>query len=156
MILTLGIVYGFFYYIFPYIDLSILKGEIVAYPLNCPVKVENNRCPTAPEFSLRRTNYRPLSNRQEVLYWVDGMDIGRLTKCAVKDRKNWNCKFDDDSAQFGFNDGVYFNYINKYMNNVTGIGEEYFVSRGEWIKVSCNCSWFPKWICPIIYPYLGS
>lgn len=35
-------------------------------------------------------------------------EIKTLTKCSIINRSNWECKFDDESATFGFLDGSFY------------------------------------------------
>ena len=140
--LWLGIIiYGTFYFL-SYFDFSFIKGEIVEYGIQCDSKPVNNYCPKAL-FSLRAQHYKPNKDRQEVISWTTGFPPERLTNCAIIDRKNWQCEFDDKSATFGFQDGVYFNYpaVEHDYN------KEYYVSRQTWLSQDCGDSIYSKWLC---------
>jgi len=84
------------------IDWSFLKGGITAYSIFCPPDyTEGNGC-----YELGRTTYYPNKNKQEVIY-KDEYSIETLSKCTVLNRRNWECKWDDESAVFGFNGGKF-------------------------------------------------
>lgn len=119
------------------LDLSFLKSEIVEYPILCGHKLTYGIC-SAPKFNLRRTYYKPSISRQEVLYWTEGFNVERLTKCAVRDRKNWSCKYDDGSAEIGFKDGRCFDHT--LSPTVTVSDDVYYVSKLEWLNQQCKDS----------------
>lgn len=146
IIFFLLLLYGFIYAI-SFVDLSFVKGEIVEYSLSCKSELKNGLCTTKPEFALRRTTYKPNVSGQYVLYWVEGFDISKLNDCAVKNRNNWACTFNDRSAKFGFTGGTYFNYI---LQKETMPDRSYSVSKPEWLIQSCRDSWISWSICPII------
>lgn len=134
-----GILYGF-----SMLDLSFFKGEIISYELQCDVKPQSNICPPGKTlFALRAHHYKPNKDRQEVLSWTEGFPPDRLTDCAVVDRKNWKCSYDDKSATFGFENGNYFNYVVEDKPIYT----EYSVSRQEWLKRDCEDSIYSSWYC---------
>lgn len=69
------------------IDWGILKGEITKYGIY-PCK----DC-TAGKWTQNEKKYRPSVSRQEVISWTPGMTgVDKYTKCAVVNRKNWQCK----------------------------------------------------------------
>lgn len=92
---------------------------------------------------MRSQHYKPNRERQEVLSWATGFPPDRLTKCAVVDRKNWKCPYNDGSATFGFQNGEYFNYPSEDKD----IYKEYYVSRREWLIKDCEDSVFETWYC---------
>jgi hypothetical protein len=63
------------------------------------------------------TTYKPDIKNRVVFYWVDDSPVKKLTKCAVVNRKNWTCKYNDESAEFGFKNGDYWNV--SLTNNIT-------------------------------------
>ncbi len=93
---------------FPYsFDLGLFKGEITEYSLSCDKeKYVNYRC-LEKWLPLNPTTYKPNTNKQQVLYWTLS-DIQTLKKCSVVNRKNWTCRYDDESAEFGFKDGQFW------------------------------------------------
>lgn len=141
--------YGAFY-AFSMIDFSFLKGEIIAYGLECEVKPRYNTCPGRTLFAMRARHYKPNKDRQEVLSWTEGFPPERLKDCAVVDRKNWQCRFDDKSATFGFQNGEYFNYPTVDKD----IYKEYYVSRQEWVRRDCKDSVFSSWYCIPLHGFL--
>jgi len=56
--------------------------------------------------TIRITDYYPDKNTQTVKAKSD-FEIKTLKKCSVINRSNWECKYDDESATFGFNNGQY-------------------------------------------------
>ena len=147
---VLGII-GVSLYRYTSIDLSFLRGEIVAYSVLCEHKVVASNC-SRPELILVGPTYKPDATRQEVLYWHDGGigPVEKLTKCAVRDRQNWSCKFDDESAKFGFTYGQYWSKTNEAMDTPSGLARDaktYYVSRWEGRAMECRddsyerCMW---------------
>jgi len=88
-------------------DWGFLTSEITSYSAMCAITVTNNRC-AKHSFTMGPTTYKVFPNEQTVVYRVKGLPVERLTKCAVADRKNWTCRYNDESAEFGFKNGKYF------------------------------------------------
>ncbi len=130
-------------YLISMMDWSFLKGEIIAYGLECEVKPQYNTCPGKTLFTMRTRHYKPNKDRQEVISWTQGFPPDRLTRCAVVDRKNWKCEYNDKSATFGFENGQYFDYPAEDKS----IYKEYYVSRQTWLHQDCADSIFSKWYC---------
>jgi hypothetical protein len=105
VILVIGILYYFF-------DFGFLNGEITEYSLSCDKdKYVNYQC-TEKWLTRASTTYKPDKKNQRVFYWVGTFpEIKTLTKCSVVDRENWTCKFNDESAEFGFKDGDYWEIV---------------------------------------------
>ena len=84
-------------------DWDFLKGEITNYSIApCP------ECRTGM-MTLNPTVYRPSSARQEVVSWMPGFQsVDRYTNCAVVDRENWQCTYDDNSGTIGFTGGKFW------------------------------------------------
>lgn len=132
------------------VDLGFVKSEVTAYPIFCKQKLSYGVC-SDPEYSLRRTHYKLIPSRQEVLHWIEGSNVERLTKCAIKDRTNWSCKYNDESAEFGFTDGRYWKYSLKESSSADLLERVYYVSKTEWRNQSCKDSGMPYLIClPLI------
>ena len=71
-----------------------------------------------------------------MLYWVEGFNVERFTKCAVNNRTNWSCKYDDGSAEFGFNNGRY-----REISFGSGTSSEeyvYYASKWQWLNQGCQ------------------
>lgn len=84
------------------VDWSFLKGAITEYPIMCPPDYkEGNGC-----FTLRTSTYYP-DKKKQVVIKKDEFGIQTLKKCSVIGRRNWECKWDDESGTFGFNDGQF-------------------------------------------------
>ncbi|TSC94409.1 MAG: hypothetical protein CEN87_530 [Parcubacteria group bacterium Licking1014_1] len=113
------------------------NSEITEYPVVCKEEPVLNQC-NNPEYTLRKTTYKVIYNRQEVIYWTEDFSTQRLTRCAIKDKKNWSCKYDDESAEFGFTDGKYWNY-----SLIPSAGDDlwknvYYPSRIKYLMVQCE------------------
>lgn len=74
-----------------------MSDEVTPYPAI--------RTPTGI-LTLRRTTYKVSSESQTVVYWVEGFPPERLSRCAVRDRLNWQCRYSDGSAALYMVDGV--------------------------------------------------
>lgn len=131
-------------------DWGFLKGEITEYPVQCTHKLNYGGC-NEPQFTLNKTTYKVLPDRQEVLYWNEASGtVEKLSKCAVKNRKNWSCSYNDDSATFGFTDGRYWSYTNQSMASDVGIefdAKTYYVSKWDWLKLKCRDSGTEGFLC---------
>ena len=115
------------------IDFGFLSSEITEYPVQCKEKPSGNYCKN-PEYQLNKTVYKVIKDRQEVIAKSEGFpQLQKYTDCAVIDRKNWTCKADDGSWEFGFSDGEFYRilYTGKEYN-------VYYVSRLEYIKIICK------------------
>lgn len=103
----LSLIFIVFGILFIYIiDWGFLSGSITEYPIMCPSDFhEKNGC-----YTLNTTTYYPNKNNQTVKMKTD-FNIETLSKCSVINRTNWECKFNDESASFGF--------INSQFHSVT-------------------------------------
>lgn len=140
--------------IFKLFDWGFLKGEITEYPVQCEHVVSLNQC-KSPQFTLNKTTYKILSNRQEVIYWSEVTKTpDKLSNCAVINRKNWSCEYKDKSAKLGFTDGKYWSITNPEMATPVGLDYDskiYYVSRFQWLNLKCHGSDEPYILClPIV------
>lgn len=79
-------------------DPSTFTGEVMVYRAWCPRALTNvDTCPD-DEKSANRITYKASSETQSVVYWVKGAAPSRLTKCAVRDARNWSCNESSPSA----------------------------------------------------------
>src|SRR2546421_8579423 len=125
-----------FYLCIHFMDWGFLKGEITSYPIQCKQKLVSYHCSTY-DLILNPTTFKPLADRQEVLWWVDNLGVMKLGNCAIKDRKNWSCT-ESDGTQ-GFNNGVYVNTYNGNNNFLADTVEKtFYVSKFDWIKAKCS------------------
>ena len=90
-----------------FFDFGFISGQITAYPLSCDTKNFVDYQCTEKWLPLNPTTYKPNANRQTVIYSIGGY-WETLTKCSVVNRSNWTCKFNDESAVFGFDKGQYW------------------------------------------------
>lgn len=116
---------------------GLFSSEITEYPVMCKEKPVLNRCDNL-EYTLSKTTYKVISNRQEVIYWVEDFSPERLTKCAIKDKKNWSCKYNDESAEFGFKDGKFWEISLKPSLLEDQFNRTYYPSRTGYLMVNCE------------------
>jgi hypothetical protein len=117
---------------------GLFNSEIKEYPVVCKEKVVLNKCDN-PYFVANPTIYKVSTSRQEVIFWTDDLSPSRTTKCAIRDKKNWSCKYEDESGVFGFNNGIYWatplgssSYLSEEME------KEYYPSRTDYLMIKCN------------------
>ena len=123
------------------IDWGFLRNEITDYPLLCEDAGEQGTCRRvgAP---LHRRTFKVMVDRQEVVYWWE-LGVGharpeRLTRCAVRDRRNWVCRYPDESAAFGFSSGAYWETILKPTYMVGTDKRELHVGRWRYYNQQCG------------------
>jgi hypothetical protein len=85
-------------------------SQITEYPILCKDTVVENQC-AHPDHTEAVTTYTVNVDGQFVVYSSDSAFnkgvVRRLSKCAVQDRRNWTCKYDDESGEFGFTSGLF-------------------------------------------------
>jgi len=138
---------------FAVFDWGFLKGEITAYPIHCEELTGTGGCKKVG-FTLRTTTYKPYAESQEVVYWVEGFPPEKLTQCAIRDTRNWSCKYNDGSAQFGFTGGRYWE-----ITLIPGVTDDFgkktiYVSRWHWLKESCGGNWKVFFLCAPLMAFL--
>jgi len=106
-----------------------LSGEVVVYKAFCPTVPVSDRCEHNEETSAR-TTYKAKFVGQFVLYWVDGSEVNKYSKCAVADRTNWKCEvgknLDDSPIEIVMNNG-------KITDGFGGMGPNFYeVSAIQW------------------------
>lgn len=115
-------------------DFSFIKGTITAYPVFCKSAIYNYETCEDINYTLYRTVYKVNTDRQEVIVWRPGLKgVDRYAQCAIQNRKNWNCSYDDKSGTFGFTDGKYFSTLQNYPLKKENI---FYAGRLTW--------WFTK------------
>ncbi len=116
-----------------FLDFSFLKGEIKGYQVTCDKdKYINYQC-TEKWLPLGPTTYKPDPKNQIVFSWIGDFPVNKLTKCAVVNRKNWKCKYNDESAEFGFTNGKYWRVILDKENTISDdLSEFRCVSKWEY------------------------
>ena len=85
------------------VDVGVLKDEITSYPMvMCQVELVNGWCPRGQGLPLNWNSTNKLyQDQQMVVSTSRGGLVDRLTNCAVGDRRNWKCTFDDRSGSIG-------------------------------------------------------
>jgi len=121
-------------------DWGFLRNEITNYSLLCEHDVEYGIC-NRVSIPLNPTTFKVMADRQEVVYWTElGPGLirpERLTKCAVRDRRNWSCRYRDESAEFGFSDGAYWERT--LTPGITAGMDKRVVHVGRWRYYSQKC-----------------
>ena len=119
---------------------GLFNSEITEYPVLCKEKPVFNNCDN-PYIPLNPTTYKVLTDRQEVIYWTADLSPSRTTKCAIRDKRNWSCKYEDESGEFGFENGTYWA---RPLGSSSYLQEEYetyyYPSRIEYLMIKCNRS----------------
>ena len=114
------------------IDFGFLKSEITNYQMRCHILDNAKSC-----YVSNPVTYKVSTEQQEVLSWMNigsgQTTIEKYTDCAIRDRKNWNCKYNDNSGEFGFSGGVYEEYPS-YNNG-------FAVSRLRYLVGYINTYW---------------
>jgi hypothetical protein len=123
------------------IDWGFLRNEITQYTFACEHDVEYGKC-NGVSFPLNPTTFKVMVDRQEVVYWTHlGPSLlrpERLTKCAVRDRRNWSCRYNGDSAEFGFSSGAYWETILKPAYMVGMNKRDMHVGRWRYYSEQCG------------------
>ena len=91
-------------------DWESATDKITAYSALCESVTVNGRC-NKISYTLSPTTYTVYAREQTVISQIHGTEPTRLAHCAVVDRKNWRCRYSDDSGEMGFTDGQYFNRV---------------------------------------------
>jgi len=120
----------FFFYV---LDWGIIKGTITAYGIQCPKDFEEgNGCYTLSN----TTTYYP-DKKSQTVKTKDNYGIDTLKYCTVINRKNWQCTFNDDSGNFGFNNGSFKTDLwDEFIIDALRKDEErryYYVSRPHFL-----------------------
>lgn len=105
------------------------SNEVVIYTAFCPTTPVREHCAQDEEWS-GRTTYKANFEGQFVLYWVDGSEINKYSKCAVLDRLNWSYEAgmrpDNVPIKMVMQDG-------KFTDGYGGIGPNFYnVSAIDW------------------------
>lgn len=120
-------------FIFISVDWGYYKKEITSYMAICDTPVVLGQCNSRAHTSnTYKTTYKIFADKQEVVYWnAEFKEIQKLTKCAIRDRKNWSCKYDDESAEFGFSDGKFWNETKETIAPELA-EKEFYISKLRW------------------------
>ena len=83
-------------------------SEITAYPMLCGKPLQNGKC-SEGAIPLNRTTYLVFPASQRVVYWAPGINEVPvlLEQCAVRDSRNWKCRFPRNEGEAGFADGEF-------------------------------------------------
>lgn len=102
-------------------DWSFLSGSITGYEIMCYYTTKKCRPMTS-------SNYKPDIKNQRVIYKsISGATT--YQSCSVFNRKNWKCKDNDPSIEFGFVDGKHYYLHTEAWNAWEDLGEWKQVSR---------------------------
>ncbi len=83
-------------------------GEVTTYPASCIDRKEAiNSCAL---MTLNRATYKLDRDHNEVIYWHENPilrdNFRKLTRCIIRDRRNWSCQFQDGSGVVHVRDGL--------------------------------------------------
>ena len=88
---------------------STISSKIKSYGYWCEHEVAPvisvNECRKI-SFPLNRQTFEIDKKNQRVISWFDDGSPIRTNDCAIRDRRNWSCTYDDGSGSFGFNSGI--------------------------------------------------
>lgn len=133
-------------------DINLFEGnEIKAYYAMCETQVDEFGFCDRPDFPLGITTYTVSYNSQRVISDNGGI-VHKYANCTVKDRKNWTCSYDDESGNFGFVSGTYFNIPNwEKVLSKTSLEKAYYPSRSDYIDLRIKAGGGCKGYYPICY-----
>jgi hypothetical protein len=104
------------------IDWGFLRSEFTSYEVRCG-QVVNNHC-SQPETAVYfATTYKIFKEQQ----FVVATEYVKYTKCAIVDRTNWKCTFDDASGSFGARDGAFWETVPE------GWAHNFYVPRWKYL-----------------------
>lgn len=130
-----------FFFLYKLINWDFLGDEVTVYPVVCSYEVGiEGRC-DLPAYTLRYHKYKINADRQEVISWVQDFEPTRLTKCAIVNKTNWNCFYDDESAEFGMNNGAFYSRTYIASETIMELDRKtYYVSKmdSNWIQSQGN------------------
>lgn len=131
------------------------SDEISAYPVQCKTKPEYGICKTEPEYTLNKSTYKVNKQRQEVVHWISDFPPDRYTDCAIRDKNNWECTYDDRSGSFGFSNGNFSSYSLK-ENSTDVFDKTYYVSRREWLDIQARSeTGVMYWLAMVLVAWLA-
>ena len=128
-ILGISIVWGIVFFIFP-------NNQITGYGANCFEELVDGQCKT-DWYSVKPEEYKVNYDGQYVIS-TDEFGTDKYEKCSIKDVKNWECSYDDESAYFGFTRGKYFRRDNSKGQNIYGVAlsdlgkKEFTITRWQY------------------------
>ncbi len=133
-------------------DINFSSNEIKIYSARCKDVVKYNHCDHL-DYTGSVGTYQVDIDRQRVISSVGGTVGNRFTKCVIKDKNNWRCSYGDDSADFGFNAGNYWETTTYNSNPIIKdiMEKNYYPSRMEYINgaaKSCG-SWYA--VCFLLF-----
>jgi hypothetical protein len=121
------------------------SGEITIYPLLCNESLQNDSC-HGEWLLLNKTVYRISAKQQTVTYWSPmKSDLPKkLTKCVVRDVRNWQCSDTDGSADDRMEAGKFSRQIGD--DGGSALDKKYemrtrYVSRFQYWKI-----WLRSWL----------
>ncbi|MHB8474259.1 MAG: hypothetical protein ACYDC8_15705 [Gammaproteobacteria bacterium] len=66
------------------------QSEITVYNMFCTKGLENGKC-NSKEETAGRVTYKPIIEKQSVVYWIEDGAPKIVNGCAIRDAKNWSC-----------------------------------------------------------------
>jgi hypothetical protein len=100
-------------------------------------------------YSLNPTTYRMMG--QSVVAQTGSLPPKKYDRCAVIDRDNWECEYDDSSAKFGIANGSYYtdppSSVMVDFQNVSRFG--YIINGARWwLAEDDPLRWVPVMLMP--------
>jgi len=82
--------------------------EITSYPMFCDKPLTDGKC-KGNSTPLNREIFRVYASSQQVVSWTPGVNGPpiRLEQCAVRDSRNWKCRYPRNQGEVGFTNGEY-------------------------------------------------
>lgn len=118
------------------VDTGVLRGEITSYPVRCTVPMVEGRCPQGRGLPLNPTTFSVNEDQQAVVANLVGM-VTRYTNCAIQNRRNWQCSYNDGAGTFGFDGGQYWERVNPdalTFMSAEDFDDTFYVSRSEHLR----------------------
>jgi hypothetical protein len=115
-----------------------LSNEVTVYKMFCTKGRVQGEC-HSEEQTANPTTYKVFVEQQTVVYWIGGASPVRFPFCAVRDIRNWSCKYETGNElpahEYIMNDGEF------HETGFTPMVEDIFynVSRWHWWRV-----WFAQ------------
>ena len=78
--------------------------QIAIYSLLCDKPLVNGECRSAA-LAYPPRYFKVFPDQQRAITWVESFPPQALTRCVIRDVRNWSCRYDDDSARFEMANG---------------------------------------------------
>lgn len=129
-------------------------GEVTIYPLFCSSSLKNGDC-HGEWLVLKRIVFRVSATKQSVSYSTPGKadSTKHLTKCVVRDTKDWQCSDPDGSTEMRMASGEFSSHI--VSNTGSDVDKKYERRKRYVSAVRYWATWFSTWLKPPLEPDVG-